>query len=115
MNNMPDCEVSNGRIRRYYYGTSVHKVIADYIELEKNFIDSFMSESGYLYTYKHSCKIYDGDVDIVHSEGVFSSAEKCIEHILKEEDPEETKFAEISRRIPDEGEYYDRGKPYRRL
>ena len=108
INNMPDCAVSNGRIRRYYYGTSVHKVIADYMELEKNFIDSFMSESGYLYTYKHSCKIYDGDVDIVDSEGVFSSAEKCIEHILKEEVPEETIFAEISRRIPDKDGYYNR-------
>ena len=107
--NMPDCEVSNGRIHRYYYGTSVHKVIADYIELEKNFIASFMSESGYLYTYKHSCKIGgEGDVNIVHSEGVFSSAEKCIEHILKEEDPEETTFAEISRRIPDKDGYYNR-------
>ena len=107
--NMPDCKVSNVRIRTCFYNKSVHKVIAEYIELERGFIDSFMSESGYLYTYRHSCKIGDdGEVDIVNGEGVFTSAEKCIEHIIKEEDPKETKFAEISRRVPDEGEYYNR-------
>ena len=108
IHHMPDCKVVNGRIHRYYYDTSVHKVIADYIDLEKAFIDSFMSESGYLYTYSHSFELSDkGDIDIVDGKGVFTSAEKCIENILKEEDPEETKFAEISRRIPDEDGYYN--------
>lgn len=104
--NMPDCKVSNGRIHRDYYGQSVHKTVADYMELEQDFIDSFMRDSGWLYTYSHSFKCGgEREIDIVYDKGVFSSAEKCIEHILKEEDPEETTFAEISRKRPDEDGY----------
>ena len=104
--NMPDCEVSNGRIHTCFYGKSAHKAIADYIEMEQDFIDSFMTDSGWLYTYSHSfIRGGEREVDIVYDKGVFSSAENCIEHILKEEDPKETTFAEISRKRPDEDCY----------
>lgn len=101
--NIPDCEVSNGRINSLIYGQSVHKTIADYLEMEQRFIDSFMRESGWLYTYCRNLNCGgEREIDIVDDKGIFSSAEKCINHILRTEDPKETTFAEIFRKIPDE-------------
>ena len=65
-----------------------------------------MTESGYLFTYKPYCKCLNG-YDACKNDGVFSNAQKSIEHILKDEDSEDCIFAEIERKIPDYEDYYN--------
>ena len=111
VDNMPDYEIGNCRRFEPLYGSSVHKVITDYLCLQNRFIDEFRSGGdGKFYVYQPCCEGQDGCYSYSRSdyEGFFSSWDKCVAYILENEDPEYTNRVTIMTVKPDEGEMYYR-------
>ena len=105
INNMPDMKINNCGKWSPFHGEQIHKLLADYMAMEDQFITEFKDNSGgWLYSYKSYYSSYRYNCNSDFYEGVFSSWEKCIEHILKNEDAEDISIVEIRRGFPDEGE-----------
>ena len=105
IDNMPDMKINNCGKWSPFRGEQIHKLLADYMAMEDQFITEFKDNSGgWLYSYKsyYTSLRYGYGADFY--EGVFSSWDKCIEHILKNEDAEDISFVEIRRGFPDGGE-----------
>ena len=105
IDNMPDMKINNCGKWSAFYGESIHSLLAEYIEMENQFIAEFKDNSaGWLYSYKsyYTSLRYGYSSDFY--EGVFSSWDKCIKHILENEDAEDISIVEIRRGFPDEGE-----------
>ena len=109
VSNMPDVEVTNCRRFEPFKGVSLHRIITDYVDMQKRFIENFKAGfSGGFYTYQSNFKGSDGIYSFSNSdyEGFFSSWDKCVDHVLKNEDSEETNRVRIVLVKPDEGELH---------
>ena len=103
IDNMPDYEVTNVGYRHPLKGESLHKMLADYIEMQNQFITEFKggtSEWFYSYTSHYSI---NSNCDPNFHEGFFSSWDKCVKNIKESADPDDGFiYATIRRFKPDE-------------
>jgi len=100
--NMPDREIKNYGRWESAEGETIHKVLADYMEMENQFIAEFKDNSGgWLYSYKSYYNTSDRKYDSYSYEGVFTGWDKCVEYVAENEDGEEVSFVEIRRGKPD--------------
>ena len=107
VDNMPDQVLDFGRRKNAFQGQSLHRTIADFMEMQDWFIESFTAVSpDTVYTYAHCSEILGDGLEDFDSYSVFSTWQKCIDHILKTENHEKTYSACIYRSRPDEGQYY---------
>ena len=101
IDNMTDMEIVNCGRWVSEKGQTIHKVLADYMEMEKTFVKEFKDSSrGWLYMYKYYF------MDSIDTEGCFSSYENCEKHIMENYHPEETNHIEIRRGLPDKGDIF---------
>ena len=108
MDNMPDQEVENCGRWVHHQGESIHKVLADYMEMQNQFIAEFKDESGgWLYSYKSYYNTSDYKHDSYSYEGVFTSWDKCLEYVEENEDGEDISFIEIRRGKADDDAAHD--------
>lgn len=104
IDSMPDMKVENCGKWNAFYGEPIHGLLAEYMAMERQFIAEFKDNSGgFLYSYNsyYTSLRYGNSSDFY--EGVFSSWDKCIKHILENEDAEDISLVEIRRGHPDEG------------
>lgn len=108
--NMPDCEIKDCGGRVTVPTDSVHKVLADYMEMENAFIERFKDTSGgYMYIFREwyrSQKYLDPYCDV---DCFFASYEDCVKYILENEDAEDISIVEIRRRLPGEDSITSKG------
>ena len=98
IDNMPDQIIGTGRKRKPYYGKSLFKILASYMCMQKQFIDEFKSDNDeWLYAYKPYYRDYYGTMTTNGYIGLFTGWDKCVEYIIKNEEPEDTKRIEVGR------------------
>ena len=103
INNMPDFEITNVGKRHPLKGESVHKMLADYMEMQDQFIADYKDGiDGWFYSYTSNYNINSSCASYFH-EGFFSSWDKCVENINDSEYPDDDFiYATVSRFRPDE-------------
>lgn len=98
IDNMPDQIVKNGKERNPYFGKSLHKTLTSYMMMQKLFINEFKYDSGdWHYAYKPCYRDYYVTTTLNAYIGSFTSWEKCVDYIIKNEEPEDTKRIKIGR------------------
>ncbi len=103
IDNMPDYEITNVGYRHPLKGESLHKMLADYMKMQNQFIIEFKNGTGgwfYSYTSHYnnnsSCESY-------FYEGFFSGWDKCVKNINASEDADyDFIYATVRRFKPDE-------------
>ena len=107
IDNMPDQEIENYGRWESERGESIHKVLAEYMEMENQFIAEFKNNSGgWLYSYKSYYNTSDYKHDSYSYEGVFTSWEKCLQYVEENEDGEDISFIEIRRGKADDDDMF---------
>ena len=103
IDNMPDYAITNVGKWHPLKGESVHKMLADYMDMQDQFIAEFKDETGGWF-YSYTSHYYaNNSFDSNLYEGFFSSWGKCVETINASEYPEDGfVFATIKRLKPDE-------------
>ncbi len=108
--NMPDCEIKDCGGRVTVPTDSVHKVLADYMEMENAFIERFKDASGgHMYMYREYYRSLRYCCTSSDAEGCFTSYEDCVKHIVEDWDAEETSIVEIRRCLPGETGVFRKG------
>ena len=104
IDNMPDMEIANCGRWVSEKGDTVHKVLADYMEMEKAFIERFKDASGgWLYTYKSYCRSLGNGRSSYDWEGFFTSFDNCLKDAYETIEAEDSDIVVIERQLPDEG------------
>ena len=86
IDNMPDQVLDFGRLKNAFQGQPLHRTIADFMEMQDWFIESFTAVSpDTVYTYTHYSETLGGGFEDFDFYGVFSSWQKCIDYILNTE------------------------------
>ena len=91
IDNMPDMEIVNCGRWVSEKGDTVHKVLADYMEMEKAFIERFKDASdGWLYIYKSFCRSLGNGCSSYDCEGIFTSFDNCLKDISENVDADDS-------------------------
>lgn len=105
IDNMPDMEIVNCGRWVSEKGDTVHKVLADYMEMEKAFIEKFKNASGgWLYTYKSYCRSLSNGCSSYDWEGIFTSFDNCLKDSSEMVDSVDIGIVVIERQLPNEGD-----------
>ncbi len=88
IDNMPDQVLDFGRRKNAFQGKSLFRTIADYIEMQKWFINHFTTEaSDRIYSFRRCSKSF-GEASEDYDFGiVFSDWQKCVDYVLRNIDP----------------------------